>query len=42
MIEARDLTRRFGDRTALDALTLEVPAKSTFALLGAKLYNRPR
>jgi ABC-2 type transport system ATP-binding protein len=34
-IEARRLTRRFGDRVALDALDLDIEAGETFGLLGA-------
>jgi ABC-2 type transport system ATP-binding protein len=34
-IEARDLTRRFGRRTALDRLTLSIPPNETFGLMGA-------
>ncbi|MBW2399498.1 MAG: ABC transporter ATP-binding protein [Deltaproteobacteria bacterium] len=34
-IEARGLTRRFGKRTALDALDLDIPANQTFGLMGA-------
>jgi ABC-2 type transport system ATP-binding protein len=34
-IEARALTRRFGERTALDALTLRIAPGESFALLGA-------
>lgn len=34
-IEARALTRRFGERLALDALTLRIEANQSFALLGA-------
>jgi ABC-2 type transport system ATP-binding protein len=34
-IEARGLTRRFGDRVAVDALDLTVPGNTTFGLLGA-------
>jgi ABC-2 type transport system ATP-binding protein len=34
-IEARGLTRRFGSRTALDALDLDIPANQTFGLMGA-------
>jgi ABC-2 type transport system ATP-binding protein len=34
-IEARGLTRRFGRHVALDRLDLAVPAKQTFALMGA-------
>ncbi len=34
-IEARGLTRRFGDHLAVDSLDLRVPARSTFGLLGA-------
>jgi ABC-2 type transport system ATP-binding protein len=34
-IEARGLTRRFGGRTALDALDLDIPANETFGLMGA-------
>jgi ABC-2 type transport system ATP-binding protein len=35
MISARRLTRRFGERVAVDDLSLDVPARSTFGLLGA-------
>ena len=34
-IEARGLTRRFGNNRAVDALDLDVHAKTTFGLLGA-------
>ena len=34
-IEARGLTRRFGKRTALAALDLDIPANQTFGLMGA-------
>jgi ABC-2 type transport system ATP-binding protein len=34
-IEARQLTRRFGDHVAVDALDLTIPARQTFGLLGA-------
>ena len=34
-IEARDLTRRFGERVALDALSLRIAPGESFALLGA-------
>lgn len=34
-IQARGLTRRFGPHTALEALSLEVPARGRFGLLGA-------
>ena len=34
-VEARDLTRRFGGRTALDHLTLSIPPNQTFGLMGA-------
>ncbi len=34
VIETRDLTRRFGGRTAVDRLTLSVPKGAIFALLG--------
>jgi ABC-2 type transport system ATP-binding protein len=34
-IEARGLTRRFGKRTALAALDLDIPANRTFGLMGA-------
>jgi ABC-2 type transport system ATP-binding protein len=34
-IRARELCRRFGPHLALDRLTLEVPARTTFGLLGA-------
>jgi ABC-2 type transport system ATP-binding protein len=34
-IEARDLTRRFGDHVALDRLTLAIEPGETFGLLGA-------
>jgi ABC-2 type transport system ATP-binding protein len=34
MIEARDLTRRFGDFTAVDQVSLRVPAGALVALLG--------
>jgi sulfate transport system ATP-binding protein len=34
MIEARDIVKRFGDFTALDRVTLEVPTGSLTALLG--------
>lgn len=34
-IEARGLTRRFGDHNAVDSLDLDVPEKTTFGLLGA-------
>jgi ABC-2 type transport system ATP-binding protein len=34
-IEAESLARRFGDRTALDALTLSIGAGESFGLLGA-------
>ena len=34
-IEARGLTRRFGKRTALAALDLDIPANETFGLMGA-------
>ncbi len=34
-IEARELTRRFGDRVALDRLTLDVERGEAFGLLGA-------
>jgi len=34
-IEARDLTRRFGDHVAVDALDLRVPRGATYGLLGA-------
>ena len=33
-IETRDLTRRFGDMTAVDRLNLKVPAGSIFGLIG--------
>src|SRR5439155_24403458 len=33
-VEARELTRRFGSFTAVDRLTLEVPAGSVFGFLG--------
>ena len=33
-IETRNLTRKFGDRTAVDSLTLEIPAGSVFGFLG--------
>jgi len=35
MISARGLSRRFGERLAVDDLTLEVPRGTTFGLLGA-------
>jgi ABC-2 type transport system ATP-binding protein len=35
MISARSLTRRFGERVVVDDLTLDIPARSTFGLLGA-------
>ena len=34
-IEARDLTRRFGSHVALDRLSLSIPPKETFGLMGA-------
>jgi len=34
-VEAQDLTRRFGERTALDSVTLEIEAGESFGLLGA-------
>ncbi len=34
-IEARGLTRRFGDHVAVDRLDLAIPARQTFGLLGA-------
>ncbi len=34
-IVARSLSRRFGEHRALDGLDLEIPARSTFGLLGA-------
>jgi ABC-2 type transport system ATP-binding protein len=34
-IRARGLTRRFGDRAAIDGLDLDVPAGTSFGLLGA-------
>ena len=34
-VEARDLTRRFGGRLALDGVTLRIPPRETFGLLGA-------
>jgi len=34
-VEARDLTRRFGERTALDAVSLTIAPGETLALLGA-------
>lgn len=34
-VEARELTRRFGDHVALDALTLDIERGTTFGLLGA-------
>jgi ABC-2 type transport system ATP-binding protein len=34
-IETRALTRRFGDHLAVDDLDLDVPARTTFGLLGA-------
>lgn len=34
-IEARGLTRRFGDRAAVDQLDLSIPTNTTFGLLGA-------
>jgi ABC-2 type transport system ATP-binding protein len=34
-IEARQLTRRFGDHVAVDSLDLAIPARQTFGLLGA-------
>jgi ABC-2 type transport system ATP-binding protein len=34
-IEARGLTRRFGEHVALDALTLSIPSNVSFGLLGA-------
>jgi len=34
-IEARGLTRRFGDHVAVDALDLAIPANTTYGLLGA-------
>jgi ABC-2 type transport system ATP-binding protein len=34
-IEARDLTRRFGPHVAVDRLTLRIPARTHFGLLGA-------
>ena len=34
-IEARDLTRRFGRHTAVDRLSLRIPARTSFGLLGA-------
>jgi ABC-2 type transport system ATP-binding protein len=34
-IEARDLTRRFGPHLAVDRLSLTVPARTSFGLLGA-------
>jgi ABC-2 type transport system ATP-binding protein len=34
-IETRSLTRRFGDHVAVDELDLDVPARTTFGLLGA-------
>jgi ABC-2 type transport system ATP-binding protein len=34
-IEARGLTRRFGDHAAVDALDLAIPKNTTFGLLGA-------
>lgn len=34
-IEAHDLTRRFGDHVAVDALDLRVPRGATYGLLGA-------
>ena len=34
-IEARGLTRRFGNRTALEALDLDIPPNKTFGLMGA-------
>ena len=34
-IEARDLTRRFGSHVALNRLSLSIPPKETFGLMGA-------
>ena len=34
-VEARDLTKRFGDFTAVDGVTFAVPAGEIFAFLGA-------
>jgi ABC-2 type transport system ATP-binding protein len=34
-VEARDLTRRFGQHIALDRLSLSIPANQTFGLMGA-------
>lgn len=34
-VEARDLTRRFGQHVALDRLNLSIPANQTFGLMGA-------
>ena len=34
-IRARELSRRFGPHLALDRLTLDIPARATFGLLGA-------
>ena len=35
VVQTRALTRRFGDLTAVDALTLDVPAGQVFGLLGS-------
>ncbi|MBL8960536.1 MAG: ABC transporter ATP-binding protein, partial [Gemmatimonadetes bacterium] len=34
-IEVRDLTRRFGDFTAVDAISVDVRAGEVFGFLGA-------
>jgi ABC-2 type transport system ATP-binding protein len=34
IVQAQDLTHRYGERMALDGFTLDVPAGSTFGLLG--------
>ena len=39
-IETKALTRRFGDKTAVDALELTVPEGELFALLGVNGADR--
>ena len=35
MLEIKHITKRFGDFTAVDALTIEVPRGQIFGLLGS-------
>jgi ABC-type multidrug transport system ATPase subunit len=42
MLEAHELTQRYGTHTALNALNLSISAGEVFCLLGANGAGRPR